>query len=37
MNAVPRRVFEGLFQRAYGEEIRQRWFPFMDDLPEMPD
>lgn len=30
-------IFERLFQRAYGEQMRQRQFPFMDDLPEMPE
>jgi hypothetical protein len=29
-----KRVFESLYQRAYG---RQKRFPFMDDLPDMPD
>jgi hypothetical protein len=32
-----KRVFESLFQRAYGEQIRQGRFPFMDELPDMPD
>ena len=34
-----KRVFESLFQRAYGEQLRrtQGRFPFTDDLPEMPD
>lgn len=32
-----KRVFESLFQRAYGEQIRQSKFAFMDELPEMPD
>lgn len=30
-------IFERLFQRAYGEQIRQGSFAFMDDLPDMPD
>jgi hypothetical protein len=34
-----KRVFESLFQRAYGDRIRkgQGRFPFMDDLPDMPE
>jgi len=34
-----KRIFESLFQRAYGEQLRkgQGRFPFMDDLPDMPD
>jgi len=34
-----KRVFESLFQRAYGEQMRrgQGRFPFMDDLPDMPE
>ncbi|MFQ5953769.1 MAG: P63C domain-containing protein, partial [Kiloniellales bacterium] len=32
-----KQIFERLFQRAYGEQIRQGSFAFMDDLPEMPD
>jgi hypothetical protein len=32
-----KRVFESLFQRAYGEQMRQSRFPFMDELPDMPE
>ena len=34
-----KRVFESLFQRAYGKQIEtnQQSFGFMTDLPEMPD
>lgn len=32
-----KRVFESLFQRAYGTPPSQSRFPFMDDLPDMPD
>jgi hypothetical protein len=32
-----KRVFESLFQRAYGPASRQGLLPFMHDLPEMPE
>jgi hypothetical protein len=32
-----KRVFESLFQRAYGTPPKQGYLPFMDDLPDIPE